>query len=313
MTFGKSIRIYLKDGNVSGLKFGEVVNYTIQAIACPRIKINELSESSEARRPGVYFLFGKDEETNEDLVYIGEAENVFDRLQSHIVQKDFWNEVVIFISKDDNLTKAHVKYLESRIIQIASSAMRYKIANSNQPQLPSLPLADRDSMEEFIIQIKMLLGIFGHKVLDPVIESFQKSIRIETKAVDIPESIVTNEELHLSVSGLYARAVQTNEGIVVLSGSDATANVTHSLSLGYRDFRQKLIDTGALVLAGDKFIFQKDVLFSSPSAAAAIIVGYSFNGAIGWKNTAGKSLKVIEQEKIKSIQGNKNITINSAL
>lgn len=155
MAFGKSIRIYLKDGTVTGMKFGEVVNHTIQCIACPRLKASELSLLSEARRPGVYFLFGKDEETNEDKVYIGEAENVFDRLQSHLVQKGFWNEVVFFISKDENLTKAHVKYLESRIVDQAHVARRYKVENSNQPQLPSLPLADRDAMEEFLQQVNV--------------------------------------------------------------------------------------------------------------------------------------------------------------
>jgi hypothetical protein len=313
MAFGKSIRIYLKDGNVSGLKFGEVVNYTIQAIACPRLKTKELSETPEARRPGVYFLFGKDEETNEDLVYIGEAENVFDRLQSHIVSKDFWNEVVIFISKDDNLTKAHVKYLESRIIQIATSAMRYKIDNSNQPQLASLPLADRDSMEEFLLQIKMLIGIFGHKVLDAIIENFAEPIKAIKRISEIPETFVSGDELHLSVSGLHATAIQTNEGIVVLAGSDATSNITQSLSFGYRDFRQKLIDTGALLMESSKYKFAKDVLFSSPSAAAAIIVGYSYNGAQGWKNSQGKSLKTIEQETIKRIKENKNISSETTL
>ena len=156
MAFGKSIRILLKDGTVTGMKFSEVVNHTIQSVSCPRLQASDLSQLSEARRPGVYFLFGKDEETNEDMAYIGEAENVFERLQNHLLNKGFWNEVVFFISKDENLTKAHVKYLESRIIQIAHKTKRCKIENFNQPQLSALPMADRDSMEEFLEQIKSL-------------------------------------------------------------------------------------------------------------------------------------------------------------
>src|SRR5262245_44807612 len=113
-TFGKSIRIYLKDGTVTGMKFGEVVNQTIQSIFCPRLRISELAGYTESKRPGVYFLLGKDDETNEPKAYIGEAENVYDRLQHHIANKEFWNEVIFFVSKDENLTKAHVKYLESR-------------------------------------------------------------------------------------------------------------------------------------------------------------------------------------------------------
>lgn len=304
MEFGKSIRIFLKDGNVTGIKVGEVINHTILAIFCPRFKTNELSEIPEAKRPGVYFLFGKDEETNEDLAYVGEAENVFDRLQNHLVAKDFWNELVIFISKDENLTKAHVKYLESKIIQTAFSAKRYKIENSNQPQLTSLPMADRAAMEDFLSQIRMLIGILGHKILEEVIET---TPIINKNVIQIPtvqESTKSTVELSLSVANMNAKAIPTNEGIVVLAGSDATANITPSLSYGYKDLRQKLIDTGALKLEGNKYKFQKDVLFSSASAAAAIIVGYSFNGPQGWKNSQGKSLKTIEQEIVNQLKSN---------
>src|SRR5574337_936044 len=114
MAFGKSIRIYLKDGSVTGIKFGEVVNQTIQSISCPRFRIAELKGNDEVNRPGVYFLFGLDENSNEPKAYIGEAENVYDRIQDHIAKKEFWNEAIFFVSKDSNLTKSHVKYLESR-------------------------------------------------------------------------------------------------------------------------------------------------------------------------------------------------------
>lgn len=306
MAFGKSIRIFLKDGTVTGMKFSEVVNHTIQSISCPRLKTSDLSQLPEARRPGVYFLFGKDEETNEDMAYIGEAENVFDRLQNHLLNKGFWNEVVFFISKDENLTKAHVKYLESRIIQIAHKAKRCKIENFNQPQLSALPLADRDSMEEFLEQIKMLVGLFGHKVLEEI-NQFQPKLPSAPVSLEPVLNITetpSNVELFLSVSAMHAKAVQTNEGIVVLAGSDATANITESLSLGYRGFRQKLIDTGDLQFDGKKYKFQKDILFSSPSAAAAIVAGYSFNGLNGWRNSHGKTLKSIEEERLNSSKTN---------
>ena len=171
MQFGKSIRIYLKDGIVTGVKFGEVVNQTIQCISCPRLRVSELNLYPESKRPGVYFLFGQDEETDEPKVYIVEAENVYDRLQNHVANKDFWNEVIFFVSKDDNLTKSHVKYLESRLIQTALVIKRYKIENFNQSQLSSLPLADRDAMEEFLTYIKLLIGVFGHKILEEVIRN----------------------------------------------------------------------------------------------------------------------------------------------
>lgn len=117
MTLGKSIRIYLKDGTVSGIKQAEVVNHTIQALSCPRNKLSDLNKffSKESNRPGVYFLLGEDE-TSKNKVYIGESENVWERLKNHDTSKDFWSEVIVFTSKDENLTKSHVKYLESKLI-----------------------------------------------------------------------------------------------------------------------------------------------------------------------------------------------------
>lgn len=133
MKTSKSIRIFLDTGSVTGLRHAELVNWTGQAIACPRTQVKSLANWSESRRPGVYSLFGDDPETAELSAYIGEAENVYERLQNHLANKDFWNEVIFFTSKDDNLTKAHVKYLESKLVQVASAAGRHPLMNGNQP------------------------------------------------------------------------------------------------------------------------------------------------------------------------------------
>jgi hypothetical protein len=304
-TFGKSIRIYLKDGTVTGIKFGEVVNQTIQSISCPRLRIGELSDYPEAKRPGVYFLFGQDEETNEPKAYIGEAENVYDRLQNHIANKDFWNEVIFFVSKDENLTKSHVKYLESRLIQIAFSTKRYKIDNYNQSQLSSLPPADRDAMEEFLTYVKLLIGVLGHKLLESVTTITKKKeesafpLTVTTQDNQVITT-TSNLELTLLISGLKAKALQTDEGIVVLEGSEAAKEFTNSLQHGYRVLRERLIDNGTLKLTGDKYIFQSNALFDTASPAAAIVVGYNINGPQSWKDKTGKSLKEIEKERLNS-------------
>lgn len=304
-TFGKSIRIYLKDGSVTGIKFGEVVNQTIQSISCPRLRVGELIEYSESRRPGVYFLFGIDEETGEPKAYIGEAENVYNRLQNHITNKEFWNEVIIFVSKDENLTKSHVKYLESRLIQVSFSTKRYKIENYNQSQPSSLPPADRDAMEEFLTYIRLLIGVFGHKLLEEVtsVKTNYRNI-IGKEVTDISKEVgVTDDkqEYFLSVTGIKAKALQTDEGIVVLEGSEAAKDIMNSLQYGHRELREKLINNGTLKVNNGKYSFQSNTLFNSPTQAAAIIVGYSINGPANWKNNSGKSLKQVEQDKIDSI------------
>lgn len=294
---GKSIRIFLVDGSVTGLKFGEVVNHTIQAISCPRNRFAELSDYSEAKRPGVYFLFGLDEETGDPKVYIGEAENVLDRLQNHILLKDFWSEVILFISKDENLTKSHVKYLESRIIQISFEINRYKVENYNQPQLSSLPRPDRDAMEEFLVYIKLLLGVLGHKLLEELISPPNKTSSEQLVGNQTTQNIAVNVndlELSLNVGTVKAKAYMTDEGIVVLKGSAAVKDLQSSLTGGYVTIRERLVSKGIIQMDDNKYIFQENYLFPSPSQAASIIVGYSINGREHWRNNQGVSLKEIE-------------------
>ena len=293
--FGKSIRIYLKDGTVTGIRSGEVVNQTIQCFECPRNRIAELKTYPEANRPSVYFLFGNDDNSGEPKAYIGEAENVYERLQSHLSNKEFWNEVLFFVSKDENLTKSHVKFLESRIIQSATLIKRYKIDNENQSQASSLPAADRDAMEEFLVYIKLLLGVFGHKLLEELTPMQTKSSAMNFSIIDSEstvdvEKIVQSTQLYLNISGLKASAVYTDEGIVVLTGSEAAKDIQLSLPMGYRDIRQRLINNGILKETENKYVFTSDYLFDTPSPAAAIIVGYSINGKNSWKNKDGYSL-----------------------
>ena len=302
MTLGKSIRIYLKDGTPTGIKICELVNHTIQSISSPRLKVSELPEFKESSRPGVYFLFGTDEESNEEMVYIGEAENVFLRLQDHLVNRDFWNEVVLFVSKDENLTKGHVKYLESRLIQLAFAAKRYKVENSNRPQLSSLPLADRDAMEEMLLYIKMMVGINGHKVLEEYLEKRPSVASATSPIQDIPAALTG--ELFLSMAGLKAEAVQSNEGIVVLKGADAAPNEASGMAPGYRELRRKLVTSGNLVLVGERLRFEKDTLFTSPSAAATVVLGYHMNGRLAWKDKQGRTLKTIEEVSVKNNSDN---------
>lgn len=319
MTLGKSIRIYLADGGVTGIRHGEIVNWTGQAIACPRTRFPELREWAEAKRPGIYFLFGQDEETGQDSVYVGEAEVVFDRLCSHISGKDFWTELVAFTSKDDNLTKAHVRYLESRLVALAISAGRYAIENSASPQLPSLPRADRDAMEEFIGGIQTLLGVLGHRVLEPLVDRTPASIALESATA--PQPVVEPEAeppsnqaatpapaqtFQLRVSNLIATAVRTDEGLVILANSEAAATAQSSLSGGYRALRDRLISTGVLIENGTKLKFSRDQLFRSPSQAAAVVVGYSINGRDNWKTPNGMSFTDFENRLARNTYGVNN-------
>ena len=214
---GSSIRIFLTDGTVTGIKIAELVNKTIQSISCPRRRIAELSQLDESQKPGVYLLFGEDDAVGGHKVYIGESENVYSRLQHHVTNKEFWNEAIFFVSKDENLTKAHIRYLESRLVYTARSTNRYIIDNNNEPQPSPLPRADKAAMEEFLIYIKLLLGVLGHKLLEEVTTQRKSDMQTSKPINDEQQEL----KLYLNYGGVAAQALQTDEGIVVLKGSEA--------------------------------------------------------------------------------------------
>ncbi len=294
-SFGKTIKIYLADGDVTGIKVGEIVNNTIQAIYCSRLRLPEMMRFPQTQKPGVYLLLGQDDQSSMPKAYIGEAENTYKRLLAHITQKDFWNDVIFFVSKDENLTKSHVKYLESRLVQLAKEANRYKIENSNNSNASLLPLPDRDAMEEFLSHIKILLGVFNHLILESSTGAASSSHGTEMFA--LPEHENKGRNLSLFVSGLRAEAIQTDEGIIVLKGSQAAEKETDALQAGYKAIRNTLISEGILKFSDNKYVFQDNTLFKSPSAGAAVIVGYNVNGLQLWRDFSGKTLSEIEKLK----------------
>lgn len=293
--YGKTIRIYLKDRTATGIKICELVNSTIQAISCPRTRMGELKKMDEANRPAVYFLFGYDETTNHLKAYIGEAESIGDRLQQQLLDKSFWNEVIFFGSKDLNITKAHVKYLESKLIHMAFKAERYTIANNNVSQPSSLPLPDVDAMEEFLENLKLMLGTLGHNILEPLLQHVKTSIVSENPVhYEIASNNLNGTELFLSVKNIKASAILTDEGIVVLKGSQAELKNQSSLSNGYRGLKEYLIENKILIINESYFEFHDDYLFKSASQAAAVIVGTAINGRDYWKTRKGITLNNLE-------------------
>lgn len=275
--FGKSIRMFLIEGTPNGRWTCEMSNWTGKAYKVPRNKVVDCEDRPELKTTGVYFLFGRDE-NGKDLIYIGESENVVERIKQHL-SKDYWTECVIFISKDDFLNKAHIKYLENRFHTIATDAKRYIIKNSNAPTKSSLSEADIAELEEFIYNARLIVNILGFKAF----ESFA-----ESKKKDDPET------LSLSVSGINASGQLTSEGFVLFAGSMVCKKMASSLAKSLRVRRESLISEGKI---DDNYIVLEDILFSSPSGASDFVLGYSTSGPLTWKNSQGKTLKEIESGK----------------
>ncbi len=280
MKFGKTIKIFLIDGDPNGRMSCELSNWSGKAYKIPRIKVKDCSDREDlTTSTGVYLLFGKDDD-GKDQVYIGEAETILKRLNQQLTSKDFWNETIVFISKDDNLNKAHVKYLENRLHEIAKSANRYKVDNSIVPTQSSISESDRAEMEEFIEYIKLLVNTLGHKVFEEKREfkPKQKQATFFIKAA----------------RGADGQGEPTSDGFVVFKGSKAAATIVNSMTSNFITYRQKLIDEGVLVDKGDFFEFTDDYIFSSPSTAAVMVMGRNANGLTEWKSKDGKTLKDFE-------------------
>lgn len=279
MKFGKTIKIFLIDGDPNGRMSCELSNWSGKVYKIPRIKIKECTDRDDLTSTGVYLLFGKDDE-GKDQVYIGEAESILKRLNQQLTQKDFWNETIVFISKDENLNKAHIKYLENRLHEIAKSANRYKVDNSIIPTQSSISESDRAEMEEFIEYIMMLVNTLGHKVFEEKRE-FKPKQKQEVFFIK-------------SARGADGQGEPTSDGFVVFKNSKAAATIVNSMTPNFITFRQRLIDEGVMIDKGDYFEFSDDYIFSSPSTAAVMVMGRNANGLTEWKKKDGKTLKDFE-------------------
>src|SRR5438093_7845440 len=161
-----TIKLFLVHGDAKRLRTAELSNWTGKAVAGPRSELDGVLTRDEAANSGVYFLSGTDSQSGKPAVYVGEAESIRDRLRGHL-DKDFWNHVLFFISKDENLTKAHIRYLEGRLIEQAKAGNRFTLHNA-QGSGARLPEADRADMEEFLAKIHQLLPVLGSELLTPI-------------------------------------------------------------------------------------------------------------------------------------------------
>jgi hypothetical protein len=277
-----TIKLFLPHGDPKRLRTAEISNWSGKAVAAPRTDFDALLDREEMGQSGVYVLTGSDPETGSPMAYVGEAEVLRDRLRSHKA-KEFWVTAVAFLSKDENLTKSHIRFLEGRLLEEAKTVGRFTLDNSTASG-SRLPEADRHDMEEFLEKIRQLLPVLGSELLTPVASK---------------EPLSSAGVLRTEIKGVSAMGQRTPTGFVVFKGSQAVLTPRPAASQ-YVPFvlatREALLKEGTLVPEGDRLVFTRDVEFSSPSAAAAIVHGGSANGLIAWKDKAGRTLKEIEGE-----------------
>lgn len=273
MPSGTSIKLFLVEGSPSGLVTAGIGQWTGQAIVVPRSKVADFSSRPEAKRPGVYVLVGPDP-GNEDheRVYVGETELALERIKEHVAKVDFWTKACVFTSSDGSLTKAHVKYLESRLIEVVKDRGRAAMGQ-NASSRPALPEAEVSDMEHFLDRVLVLLPVLGFDFTRPSPEVLAAA------------ASTSGPTFEYTVKGAKARAREVDEEFIVLKGSSASARPAKSWDT-YRDLHKELLAEGVLVqdpANADLYTFSRDYPFKSPSAAGTVVSASTVSGRAVWR------------------------------
>ena len=306
-TEGRSLELFFIDGRANGMLTAEVFNWTGHVLVTPRTQISTALKRKQAQHTGVYILFG--EKDGESVAYIGEGQNISERIRNHDYRKDWWDTAVLVTTTADNLNKAHVQYLEARLFEEARDASKIKLENGTSPTLPSLTEAAQTNMEVFLEYTLMILPALR---IDCFIQNTRSSSRDSDHAVT--ETDIPLFELHAKKNDIYAKAKLMNGEFVVQSGSHARHDWhdDKTESSSYGQLYYELVRIGVLVeseesksVTGDlrRRVFKEDYAFRSPSAAASVVVGRIANGTTEWKvRGQKKTYKELEREQITQLE-----------
>ncbi len=294
VTRGKSINLFLMDGDASGRMKCTMANWTGIAYKIPRTELDKCKDRNDLKQSGVYFLFGTSDETGKGVVYIGQAsarkngEGLLNRIQEHKrnPEKDYWTEAIAFTTSNNSFGPTEISYLENRFRNLALEANRYEVKNGNDPTSGNITEEKESEMEEFIDYVKVIMGTLGHKVFEPLNKLVPKMQ--EGLATSLEETVRLHLERTIkNVGKVEADGIQTSEGFVVSRGSHISPIDDDTVPAVIKERRKK-------ALVDEQGVLQEDMLFTSPSYAAMFVIGKSANGLTSWRTVDGKTLKSLE-------------------
>ena len=279
-----SLRIFVADGDPDGLRVVERSNWIGKALAFPRALLPRVKVRDELGQTGVYLLLGPREYGEGEMLYIGEGDPIRPRLESHYAQKDFWSRAVCFVAAPGQLNKAHAQFLEANLVRLAQAAKRLPLDNGNTPTEPTLSEADRADMQVFLHNMLGMLPVLG-------VHAFEQAA---------PAAVAAAPMLTCRGKGVQATGYEASQGFVVKAGSLAVGESVPSMQQhvrGMYELRQELIGNGVLAADAGGYRFAQDYVFSSPSTAAAVVLGRSANGRIERKDARGRTLKELQAQE----------------
>jgi predicted GIY-YIG superfamily endonuclease len=279
----KTIQIFLPNGDPQGIRISEITTRIVQVIEIPRSLLPDFLKMPESDQVALYFLFSEEEDGSERKVYIGQTGDLRARLIDHNKKKEFWERVVVLISRTNSLTQTHALFLEWYSIQEAKKAGRYTTENGNGGNKPHTPAPLAADCLEIFETGHTLLATLGYPIFDPVAK--------------LDASGKPDDFFYCKSSGTNGRGMYTEEGFVVLKGSiGRKENVPSIIGTAGEKVRDRLLETGVMRVEGNTVVFEKDHLFRSPSMAALSLTGRTCNGWIDWKNKDGQTLDAVKRQ-----------------
>ena len=279
MSNSKLINIILLGGDLEGVRVVDTEG-NVRGILCPRSLFSDAkSKRKEFERPGVYLLTGTHEKGELTKVYVGKSKRIGQRIISQDYDKDWWETLICFTSRDDSLNEAHAGYLESKLISLAQKVNQCKLDNKNTHP-PSLPETDTIFADNFLKEILLSLSVLGYSYFE------------------IPRKKRGKQEiLHLKAGGINAKGYESSEGFVVLKGSEAVLKPGNALYERYRGLRDDLKKNRVFKEESGKLVLTQDYTFTSSSSAASVLSGNVISGLTSWKNQKGVVLKELQEKK----------------
>jgi len=282
MTVGKVITTHLVDGNPNGIRNIFISNKICNMYVIPRELMSAANENPDINleQPALYILLGgEDDLSSMPQAYIGQTESFKGRVKSHEYEKDFWTTALVFIAKDNSLTRADVKFLEAHSIKSAKKSKTYNLSENKQDSIaPNLPPYLRDAALEFMEDVKLLTAFMGCHIFQEIMK---------------PKSHANGSFYILKMGDCDAKAVYEKGSITVLAGSiiSATANVSFKAKAKWLEMVNNLTET-----KGGQRILKINKTFKSPSSAAQFVYGGNLNGWTVWKNAKGEKLELVRDK-----------------
>lgn len=288
----QTIQIFLPSGNPQGLRQAEITTRTVQVFDVPRSVLPEFLQLEQARQVGLYFLFGSDEREGRVRCYVGESDDVGQRLKGHDKAKQFWDRALVALSLTNTWTKTHIRYLEAKAIKVGLEAGRYTFENGNEGFTQAFtPKPLQADCDEFFETVSILTATLGYPVLRPM----------QSKQTTTPDRVLRLRGLEETTSGTYS-----SDGFTVFNGTRVVVQLHDAQATGvtltptnrserWEGQRAALLDDGVLGWRDGHLVFLRDHAFNSPSGAAALIRGHSQNGWIEWRDGSKRTLDQLER------------------